>query len=199
MGFRVRAITIGVVCASFLVTISLANSCPANQDQTLIPRSSGKEVVEAAVQKIQESSIFKDDNQFLRRVAYVESKDGTDSNTYRVVHEYYGGIWQVDEIAFRDTQNTESHPGLVKKYEKIKDEFGIDWKTVTWQDLEKPFYSALAARLYLSNIEETIPSSSEIEAQAQYWKTYYNTENGTGEVQRFVTDVMMLSQMTSEG
>ncbi|KAL5503271.1 hypothetical protein EMCRGX_G010194 [Ephydatia muelleri] len=34
----------------------------------------------------------------LRRVAYVESKDGTESFTYR--SGYDGGIWQIDQTAF---------------------------------------------------------------------------------------------------
>ena len=198
MDSRAQGIVIAVACISFVGSIAVANVCPAKQDQTLDPRTSGAKVVEAAVQKIEESDgIFPDDNQFLRRIAYVESKDGTDASTYRA--GYYGGIWQVDELGFQDTQNTNSHHDLAEKFAEIQAMFGIDWTKVTWRDLEKPFYSALAARLLLSNSNKTIPSSSEIQKQAEYWKTYYNTENGTGTEQKFVTDVMALNQLTSKG
>ena len=86
------------------------------QDFTLIPQGSGKKVVEATVGKIQNSGIFPDDCGFLRRIAYVESKDGNDLKTYR--KGYYGGIWQVDEIGFYDTQNTTAHPKLKDKFAK---------------------------------------------------------------------------------
>ena len=58
------------------------------------PNASGAGVVAAVVQKIQASNIFPDDKKFLCRVAWVESKYGTDPNTYR--RGYHGGIWQVD-------------------------------------------------------------------------------------------------------
>lgn len=36
---------------------------------------------------------------------------GEDSSTYRKGYE--GGIFQMDSIGFKDTQNTASHPGTV--------------------------------------------------------------------------------------
>lgn len=44
------------------------------------------------------SCIFSEDRLFLRRLAYVESRDGTDAKTYRA--GYNGGIWQVNDIVF---------------------------------------------------------------------------------------------------
>ena len=155
------------------------------RDQTLMARSSGAEVVEATVEKIQKSGIFPNDKKFLRRTAYVESKDGTDSNTYR--QGYHGGIWQVDKTGFEATQDTASHPALVNKFAKVKAEFGIDWSSVKWTDLEKPLYSGLAARLYLSNIPEPIPSG--LDQQARYWKKHYNTEAGKGTEKGFIDQV----------
>jgi hypothetical protein len=59
----------------------------------------------------------------------------------------FGGIWQVDEIGFeRYPETSASHPGLKKKFKKIKKELGIDWTTVKWEDLTKPLYSGIAAR-----------------------------------------------------
>ena len=55
--------------------------------------SSGNEVVEAVVDRITSSCIFPDDKEYLRRLAYVESTDGSQPDTYR--SGYHGGIWQV--------------------------------------------------------------------------------------------------------
>ena len=160
------------------------------RDLTREPESSGSSVVLATVAQIRDSNIFPDDRQLLRRIALVESDDGRNPRTYR--QGYHGGIWQVDLIGFQDTQDTNSHPGLVSKFEEIQSKFGIDWPSVQWEDLRKPLYSGLAARLKLSNVAASIPFASDVAGQASYWKTYYNTESGAGTVERFIQDVMGL-------
>jgi hypothetical protein len=162
-------------------------------DKTIVPKEKGKDVVEAVVDRIRNAKIFEEDFSFLRRIAYVESKDGTDPDTYR--DGYCGGIWQVDEIAFKDTQKPESHPGLKAKYDAIKAAFKIDgkdlaWSKVVWDDLKKPLYSGLAARLYLSIVEELIPEN--LDKQAEYWKEYYNTELGLGKPEDFIIAIEAL-------
>ena len=182
-----------LICASaelfFLFCIWLVE-VKAQRDLTRVPDSSGPAVVQATVAQIQESGIFPDDRQLLHRIAWVESKDGTDSRTYR--RGYHGGIWQVDLVGFKDTQNTASHPGLSAKFLQIQQQFNIDWPSVQWEDLRKPLYSALAARLFLSNIPEPIPLASDVTGQASYWKMYYNTPAGAGTEEKFIEDVMAL-------
>ena len=159
------------------------------QDLTSTPGSSGTPVVLATVALIRESGIFPDDRQLLRRLAWVESRDGTDSRTYR--QGYYGGIWQVDLIAFQDTQNTTSRSGLVSTFREIQRQFNIDWPSVQWEDLHRPLYSGLAARLILLNVAESIPLASDVAGQASYWRRHYNT---TGDEARFIADVAALQE-----
>ena len=146
--------------------------------------------MQTVVKKIDDSNIFPTDNKFLRRIAYVESKDGTHPNTYRPC--YHGGIWQVDKIGFEDTQNTKAHPGLSKKFDEIEKIFGIKWREVKWEDLRKPLYSGLAARLLLSNKPGEIPPANDVEGQAAYWKNHYNSAAGKGSEQKFIDDVRAL-------
>jgi hypothetical protein len=49
---------------------------------------------------------------------------------------------------------------------------------------------ALAARLYLSNFPEPIPSAHKIKDQAEYWKFKYM--RGSGDVQQFIEKVKEL-------
>ena len=77
--------------------------------------------------------------------------------------------------------------GLKKYWDKIKETLGIDWTSTTWNDLEKPLYSGLAARLFLARLSAPIPT--DLASQAQYWKTHYNTVAGSGTVQKFIDDV----------
>lgn len=71
--------------------------------------------------------------------------------------------------------------------DQIQAKLGITWVNVTWVDLEKPLFSALAARLYLARISDPIPS--DLSPQAEYWKTHYNTPAGDGTVQKFIDNV----------
>jgi receptor-type tyrosine-protein phosphatase Q len=173
-----------LVFAAFFQLLQLTTAQAV--DRTLEAEASGSGVVRAVVNKIE--AVFGDDDQFLRRIAYVESKDGTDARTYR--NGYHGGIWQVDMIGFRDTQDVVSHPGLPAKFEQIMQEFGINWPNVEWMDLRKPLYSGIAARLKLSNVPTPIPC--DVAGQAAYWKRHYNTELGSGTVQKFIDDVEAL-------
>lgn len=177
-----RVLSFAAFCACAAVCLAV--------DRTLTPGASGTDVVHSVVERIQRSNIFPPDNQLLRRIAYVESKDGTDRGTYR--RGYYGGIWQVDLIGFRATQDTRAHPRLRGRFDRIQKIFGIDWRLVQWQDLRKPLYSGLAARLFLSNIPAAIPPANDLRAQGQYWKVHYNSASGAGTVDKFVRDVQAL-------
>lgn len=73
-------------------------------------------------------------------------------------------------------------------WDQIKRKLNIDWTKTSWVDLEKPLYSGLASRLYLAwKLPGSIPA--DLQTQAQYWKTYYNTVAGSGTVQKFIDDV----------
>ena len=56
-----------------------------------LPTGKGWSVCKEVVEVI--NGIFPNDHKFLCRVAWVESKYGNDSGTYRP--GYHGGIWQV--------------------------------------------------------------------------------------------------------
>lgn len=148
--------------------------CNADHQEELIntPYSSGPEVVRLCIKKLK-SPIFNmpDDNNFMWRVACVMSDFGREMNKN-------GGIWQLSTTAFKDTMDTSAHYALPRKYQKIWKAYGIDWKNVKYEDLNKPFYSALAARLYLSNFSEPIPPPHKVSEQAEYWKFMYMRGEG---------------------
>ena len=89
----------------------------------------------------------------------------------------------------QDTQNVKSHPNLKNHFKTIKDKFGIDWSKVQWKDLEKPLYSAIAARLVYKNKPGAIPT--DLKGQANYWKNNYNSNhpNAAGTAQKFIDRV----------
>ena len=112
----------------------------------------------------------------------MESNFGNDADTYKA--NYHGGIWQVDEIGFKGTQDVASHDKLTERFKQIRNATDIIWQSVTWEDLRIPIYSGIAARLFLLNDPTVIPTT--VRGQARYWKEYYNTEKGEGTVENFI-------------
>ena len=179
-----------VVLLALTLAIVPTKTVSQGQDLTLQEGTSGSIVVAAAVARTQQSGVFTSDNELLRRIAYAETSDGTDSDTYRV--DYHGGIWAVDQILFQDTQDVISHSGLGALFQQINSTLAIDWTIAEWNDLRKPLYSALACRIYLHNVPEAIPLVNNVQSQAEYWQRNYNT---AGSVTAFVTAVNELDSM----
>ncbi|XP_033732112.1 uncharacterized protein LOC117321712 [Pecten maximus] len=130
------AVCVSIFCAGVIVgTLGL--------DQTMQPGGNGANVVEAVVSRIRESCLFADDKGFLRRLAYVQSYDGTDPKTYRPGFD--GGIWQLSLPKFLETKYNNQ---LLHEYDMLVQKFNIDWGEVNWNDLRKPLYSGIAAALF---------------------------------------------------
>ena len=155
-------------------------------DLTIQPEAAGTEVALASVARVEDSGIFQADSRLLRRVAFAETADGVALDTYR--EGYNGGMWQVDEDIFNQTQNVVANPELSQLYQQIVDVLLLDWLNVSWVDLRRPLYSALAARLYFVIVPEAIPMAGEVQGQAEYWKRNYNSDP-SDTVQQFVDSV----------
>ena len=161
-------------------------------DLTLVAESSGTSVVQACIAKIDEANIFSSDEQLLRRIAYVETHDGNDSDTYTGSNNN-GGIWQLSSAKYSVTKTSVSSSLL----QNVSSKFGITWSSTSWSDLRKPFYSAIAARLYLEVISASIPLSINISGQASYWASYYTSSGGSAS--EFVTAVNYLNSSDRKG
>ena len=156
---RVAILILASLCAIFNVASAV--------DKTLEEGASGKDVVEAVVEKIRRANP-PDDSQFLRRLAYVETKDGA-SITNPATNT--GGIWNVNQYFYKQTKDA----SLSTQHSLIQSAFNIAWANTTWQDLLKPLYSGLAARLYIDSIGQTIPQK--LTEQALFWAQHFNSRD----------------------
>ena len=183
------------VCILFLVvsaTVVLA------VDRTVEVNAVGTDVVRASISKIEDSEIFPSDKRLLRRIAYVETTDGESPPS----SGNNGDIWNVPLDDFELTQND---PDLADVRKEIDAKFSAEflstnargWEFLTFRDLNRPLWSALAARLLIHISDKTvdIPTSSDIGGQADFWKTYYNE---AGDVEKFRKDVEQLERDESE-
>lgn len=162
---------------TFVVLFTFLKTVYSGQiDDTMADYAMGHEVTDAVIRKILRSNIFSEDYGFLFRMAYVESKFGTHSQTFK--EGYFGGIWQVDQWKLKKTQNLGNETLfsiILPIHEKIKNYFDIDWISVQWEDLLKPLYSGLAARFFIE-INSTLHGMKipdNINRQANFWEMYY--------------------------
>ena len=182
-----KSITGILLCLTVIQSLIYCISAQGG-DLTRVPKANGAGVVHAATAIIQSSGIFENDHGLLRRIAYVQSKDGTDDDTFGP--ESFGGIWQLNRKAFKTTKNETAYVDILRpKHQTIRECLGIDWLQVNSSDLHKALHSALAARLFLSIIDEPIPTS--IDDQARYWKQHYcDAFHADCTVQRFIEEVI---------
>ena len=181
-----------VVATAVLAVVGALHSRSA-VDRTIVPEEAGFDVAVATVDILRQLSIFPEDNRLLRRIAYVETRDGVDFATYR--DGYDGGIWQVDEDIFLQTQNTEMYPELLPLVEEIRQLTGVEWLSLPWNELRRPFFSAMAASLFLAVVPEEIPGPGDVVGQARLWKEVYNSDPQDTE-QGFIDAV---EELESEG
>ena len=173
-----------------VVVIALATAALA-VDLTVVENAVGADVVLATITKIENAEIFPSDKRILRRIAYVETADGVTPPPERTSVDY-GGIWSVNNDNFLSTQ--ESADVLKQINDAFKEELlssGVElWEELEWKDLNRPLWSALAARLWIHRVLAVrIPTASDIEGQAFFWKHYYNTD---GDTDKFIDDVEQL-------
>ena len=173
----------------FLISHVLVQGLPVSptvQDRASIIAST--DVVLESIVKLTVGGIVNDENHFLRRIAYVETRDG-----FTQRESESGGIWAVCKNYFYKTQAKDVNSSIKTKIHTIKQKFSIDWTIVEWSELSKPLYSAIAAHLVLSlmppTISAAVPPYNDVEGQAQFWKMYYN-QNGS--VDEFVHAVEKL-------
>ena len=166
---------VNVVSIGVWIFVTIAHFTVANPGHRT--NATGSAVVLHAIGSLQQSGVFENDNEMLRRIAYVETRDGKLAND--------GGIWAVRENKFMQIQNSDSNIQLQEKIIQIQNNFGINWRSMQWRDLHiMPLYSAIAARLVLYLTPRDIPPANDLKVQARFWVQNYNPEGDKDEFVR---------------
>ena len=177
---------------SIVCSLLFSSAAAIHLDGTVLESGrNGTDVVLLSVAYIQQAVIFPEDNGLLRRIAYVETRDGLDGHPKSSPSgsedgRDRSGIWAVRRDSFTNIQ-TSSDSDIIQKRDQIKLAFGVDWEAVQWSELNNPFYSALAARLVLFTAPQNIPHDRE--TLAQFWRDHYNVH---GSVEDFMSAVKYL-------
>lgn len=175
-----------------LATLLSSQNAHGALDATFRENSGGCEVIEAVLTKITLANAFSDDYGFLRRIAYAETRAGQDTSAKG------RGPWAVTQAMFTATQATMSTQGgegsqdyqylrtvraAIQNSTQLRSATGqpIEWNTVTFSQLNQPFYSALASRLYL-HLQLARSSTSvpvRVDKQAEFWSKNFLAVTGT--------------------
>ena len=173
--------------------VQTVKGIPLNEtDETLTPGANGSDVVEAVISKLSLLENIGPDHRFMRRLAYVETRDGAVENE--------GGIWGVDDDKLGQIrealidQTARGHTELNVATQDITSKCKVDLQSSLYmQQMSIPLYSGLAARLvlYLWNVsrKEAIPLAGNVTGQARFWASQYHQG---GDQQHFLNSVLSL-------
>ena len=186
-----------------LVCLALACCCCAQNNGCSVDKSirkqisglgsNGSELVNTIVRILECSGDFEDDNLFMRRLAYVETRDGAEGQGST-------GIWNATKHhlnAMAYGVRMGSFPDLV---DQTCEEFGVDMKVAVRNpeslDLTDPLVSGVVARFYLHYVTVErgiqIPSGEDVNGQATFWFSQFRMNDGTATPQHFTRRVAKL-------
>ena len=128
--------------------------CPLRlpEDWMNHPNANGSEVVEAVVQMLIHSGIFDPDHRFLRRIAFVETKDGTETMTSGSGCNKQVGIWGITTTmltVMQDKMRSQVYPQLMTTNKRLCQRFGVNMSGYEKLDSTNALASGIAARFYL--------------------------------------------------
>lgn len=128
-------------------------------DATRTKGANGQDVVDASVTEVQDTCIFSNDRQFMRRLAYVETKFGT------IPYAKSDGIWQLNQSYFNVTLQSKYQ----STWQKINNQLNVNYTSFNYAngDMSVPLYNAIATRFYFSITSDPVPWT--IADQANYY------------------------------
>ena len=174
-----------LVCQCFGARNCTLPGVPENVKQN---NATGPDVVNAVINAIECSEVFEDDNGFLRRLAYVETRDGVNKSGTTI-----WGNTAMDEL------NDISNPILTSNYtmiiHRICEKLGI-YVPFALRNVKQPLVAGVLARFYLhivTNVsKQNIPPAEDICGQATFWESYYKKNDISAKSVDFIVAVNKL-------
>ena len=165
--------------------------------------ANGSCVVEAVLDELRKSGVFEHDHEFMRRIAYVETLDGTETtheNDTETGCKKRIGIWGLTQDKLDTMKKYLLSEYTYVNYQAVKElsdrvceRFGVNMTGPERLNLRNPLVSGIAARFYLYYLtvleREELPEC--VEEQAFFWKSHYTSSNFLDEA-KFKEQVMEL-------
>ncbi|KAH7730725.1 Collagen alpha-4(VI) chain, partial [Aphelenchoides avenae] len=157
----------------------------------------GPEIVDSCVRKIQRSCIFDNDYDFLRRVAFQETRDGRVLVSQWSNNKSLGGIWQVDGPSLANLKSA-NYGVFLRMKDEVAATFNVSIDSLDFGtgDLQVPLQGSIAASGKILALQQPVPMT--LEAQAKYWANYYTTNNHA-RPEDFVNNLANLPNCSNRG
>lgn len=126
----------------------------------------------------------KDAEELIYAIACHESKRGT---YIKQVHGCALGIYQIEPATYYDIFDNflVRHKNLERKIFRA---IGVDCEPNAERMIWDMKLATIMCRVFFLRIEEPLPPSNNIDKIALYWKKYYNTNLGSGTIEKFKGD-----------
>ena len=183
----------------FLALLLIINPCLScdNNRPRILNNGSGPEVVNEVLDTIKCSEVFEDDDHsFMRRLAYVETKDGTEGQETT-------GIWNFTVRHLKSMTNSAvlRNIRLSEANDKICNEISVNVLRAIRNpneplDLTNPLVSGVFAQFYLHYVtvvnDTQIPLAENISGQAMFWGKYFKMSADAAMINHFTSRVLEL-------
>ena len=162
--------------------------------------ANGSCVVEAVLKQLDKSRIFQQDHRFMRRIAYVETRDGRErvhENVTETGCHKRVGIWGITSSILQTMKNemrNVEHPDLNNVSRHICEAFGVNMTGYERLNLRNPLVSGIVAHFYLHylTVVAGLQFPESIREQAYFWHFGYRKNDNFAEQVRFDGHVMEL-------
>ena len=106
------------------------------------------------------------------------------------------GLWQMERATHDDIwEHYLNHRvDLHKRIGGLKTAWPSEFEQVAGNN----FYACAMARLKYWRAKSPLPDADDLDGLANYWKMFYNTSEGKGEVEDFITKAKPIMNLTSD-
>ena len=115
-------------------------------------------------------------------------KTGKAESNYKTLQQYGGGpalgFFQMEPSTCRDIWD--NYVMYRPKYRDKLYALGFDEGTLEFCLLSNIGLQAALCRLHYRRVPSRLPKAGNLEAQAKYWKEFYNTKLGKGTIEHFI-------------
>jgi type VI secretion system secreted protein VgrG len=115
-------------------------------------------------------------------------RTGKAESGYKTLQQYGGGpalgFYQMEPATCRDIW--ENYVMYRPKYRDKLYALGFDDGALEFCLLSNVGLQTALCRLHYRRVPSALPKASNLEAQAKYWKEFYNTELGKGTIEHFI-------------
>ena len=185
--------------------------------------ASGSCVVEAVLKLLENSKIFSSDHGFMRRIAYIETRDGKNkAESLNREMDQNIGIWGIREnmlhdmrvvikavalpllcglvdVYTRQCSTDTKYQDLIAESEQIYRRFDVNMTGDEKLNLRNSLVSGIAARFYLQYLtvlrNEEMPE--DVAGQAFFWASHYHIDANTYDFQKGVMELEGMTKHSS--